>query len=286
MLEKTASASGRGPARSCGSPCPRRSGRCAARSPRRKRAGACAGCGAALAQPGSAAPPSSSDEPSSSWRRSRSINGPALRYGCRADDQLRRMQFLGAAVVAAFEDREQPLERALAKLGDPHPNGRQPEMARQRNVVEAGDRDVLGHAQARPRAAPAARRSPYVVGREDGVERGARARAAPRSRRSPDSSSKSPWTISQSQPHASAPACVKAAARSSRVDIADRPGDMDEPLAADARQDARRPPARRPHCRGGSRACRRPSARVLIEDRRKSRRKRRGEFLVLEGAAP
>lgn len=42
-------------------------------------------------------------------------------------------------------DRQEPHQRSLAKLGDPHPNRRKAQMPGERNIVEAGNGDVIGH---------------------------------------------------------------------------------------------------------------------------------------------
>src|SRR4029079_11034018 len=52
------------------------------------------------------------------------------------------MQLVAALVFAEAVD--QPLQRALAELGDPHSNGGDPHVARKRDVIEADDRDLFG----------------------------------------------------------------------------------------------------------------------------------------------
>ena len=77
---------------------------------------------------------------------------------------------LVASRVRSSQYPKQALERALAKLGDPHTNGGETEVLREWNVVEARDGDV-------PRNLPAGAAKGFngadrhiVVCRENGVE--------------------------------------------------------------------------------------------------------------------
>ena len=55
--------------------------------------------------------------------------------------------------VLAVEHPDKALDRALAELGDAHPHRRQSEVTGERNIVEAGDRNILRERRCRRRAA-------------------------------------------------------------------------------------------------------------------------------------
>ena len=80
------------------------------------------------------------------------------------------MQLVAAAVLG--EAVNQTLQRALAKLRNPHSDSRDSQVAGERNVVETGERDVLRDPLA-CRAERLERADRHiVVGSKDGVELG------------------------------------------------------------------------------------------------------------------
>ena len=265
--ESAASASGPAPARSSGSPCPRRSGRSAARCLRRRRAG----CGrsrryATGVQPGSALPANSSDEPWRSLRRSRQSTCTGLRIGGRTDDEFGRVQFAARRGLPRLRGIETSRSSARSPSSAMRTlNGRQAEVAGERNVVETDDRDLFRNASTGLREAPAARRSPSLS-----------LAAKTASNVWPDFSSAVDRRLAQflvevalndlalETPSSRPQPLKRVRALAARRCCPAGTGDVDDPLAAERKRDGRRPPRAPAALSSRIAGCPPASPRVLI----------------------